>query len=230
MARNIVVSGASRGIGLCIAQQHTAKGDTVHIIARTLTPQVRELAEQHPNCVLHQGDVSDTGKLTPALQEIIAAIPHIDILYNVAAIFFEEDRKGLADLDIDRIPEMVNTNACGALRVLKGLAPIIDEHTTILNISSEAACIGTTEEVALYSYTMSKAALNIATKVYHNEHGKKRNAVVVCPGWVRTDMGGPAADLAPEYSAEKLVELAENLDKQDPDSLFFKYDGRALPW
>lgn len=230
MAKNIVISGASKGIGFCIAQQHTQKGDNVHIIARTLTDQVKKLAEENANCTLHQGDVSSTEKLALALAEIAAALPHIDILYNVAAIFFEEDRKGLAELDIDRIPEMVNTNACGALRVLKGLAGSIDEDTTILNVSSEAACIGTTEEVALYSYTMSKAALNIATKVYHNEHGKKRNAIVACPGWVRTEMGGPAADLAPEFSAEKLIELAENLDEMEPDHLFFKYDGRALPW
>ncbi len=230
MAKTIVVSGASRGIGFCIAQRHIQKGDSVHIIARTQTEQVINLAKENANAFLYQGDVSDTQKLAPALSQIKAAAAHIDILYNVAAVFFEEDRKGLAELDIDRIPEMVNTNACGALRVLKGLAPIIDEHTAIINVSSEAACIGTTEEVALYSYTMSKAALNIATKVYHNEHGKKRNAVVVCPGWVRTDMGGPTADLAPEYSAGKLIELAENLDKQDPSGLFFKYDGRLLPW
>lgn len=77
---------------------------------------------------------------------------------------------------------------------------------------------------------MSKAALNLATVVYCKEKERGRNAIVVDPGWMRTDMGGPNAAVDPEDSARGIIALAEGMDALNPECMFFKYDGRELQW
>ncbi len=231
MRKTVVVSGASRGLGFCLSRQHLEKGDQVHLIVRGKNEAVAQLMNNFPqDCCVHIGDVSSVAALKPALQEICAGTKHIDILYNVAAIFWPEDRKGICTADIDRMPEMFNVNACGALRVLQGLDARIDSNTHIVNITSESGCCTSTLERNLYAYSMSKAALNLATVIYAREKDWGRNAIVVDPGWMRTDMGGPDANVDPDLSARKIIDLAENMDRLESGHIFFKYTGKALPW
>ena len=70
----------------------------------------------------------------------------------------------------------------------------------------------------------------MATRQYVREHGDRRNIITVCPGWMRTDMGGAQADLDPMFSAGEIIRLAEHMDELEEGALFFKYDGRKLPW
>lgn len=228
--KRILISGASRGLGLCLTKKLLAEGNEVHAIVRTKTEEVTRLSEMYGTYHFYMGDVSRNERLKPALEEINNKVNRFDYIFNVAAIFWEKDRKGLMDLNIDEMGEMVQINAFGALRILKGLSEKIDGETKIINVSSESGCLTNCEDVGLYSYDISKAALNMATKIYDNEHGKKRNIIAVDPGWMRTDMGGASADLDPDFSAQKLIELAENIDSLEEGKLFFKYDGRALPW
>ncbi len=230
MGRTVIVSGASRGLGFCLSRQHAEKGDSVHMIVRKENAAVSELRARYSNCHVHLGDASSTATLAGAMQEICAECEHIDILYNVAAIFWPEDRKGISDTNIDRMPEMFNVNACGALRVLQGLDARIDERTHIVNVSSESGSCTSTLERNLYAYSMAKAALNLATVVYSREKDWGRNIIAVDPGWMRTDMGGPNADVDPEVSARGLMRLAEGMDDLEADHMFFKYDGRKLAW
>jgi NAD(P)-dependent dehydrogenase (short-subunit alcohol dehydrogenase family) len=227
----ILVSGAGRGLGFCIAKRHLLNGDIVHVIIRKFTEPVTKLTALYPGQYFpHLGDVSKTALLEPALKEIRCQTVCFDIIYNVAAIFWEKDRCGLQDLDIDNIPDMISVNTCGTLRVLKGLHNQIMEHTRIINVSSESGSIQNCMEKEKYSYNISKAALNMATKLYYNENEGKRKIISVCPGWMRTEMGGEIADLDPNFSAEKIIYLAKHMNELDPDTLFFKYDGRKLPW
>jgi NAD(P)-dependent dehydrogenase (short-subunit alcohol dehydrogenase family) len=232
--QTIIVSGASRGLGWCLVERHAEKGDTVHMIVRNGNDKTERLTAQNPNCFIHKGDVSSNKTLVPALQSIRKQVKKLDILYNVAAIFWQEDRKGFADLDLDKVPEMFGTNTCGQLRVIQGLAELITQDTRIVNLSSESGSMQNTEERGLYAYSMSKAALNLATKVYWREKEGKCSIIVVDPGWMRTDMGGPAAHLDPYFSADAIIELTAHWEKlAEPLSkgnLFFKYDGRVLPW
>lgn len=230
MSNTVVISGASRGLGFCLARLHAEKGDHVHMIIRKENDQVRDLLRKHTNCVIHIGDVSRTAAVATALQEICAAIEHIDILYNVAAIFREADRKGIRDTDIDSMHEMFDINACGALRVLQGLDSRIDTATHIINVSSESGSCTSTLETGLYAYSMAKAALNLATVVYAKEMNRGRNIIAVDPGWMRTDMGGPKAQVDPNESAQCIMKLAEKMDQLNPECMFFKYTGRELAW
>lgn len=230
MALDILVSGASRGLGYCIASRHLEAGDRVHLIVRKRTEAVEALVSKYPLCRVHIGDVSSDALIKDAIAELSQEVEEFSIIYNVAGIFWEKDRKGLKDLDIDEMVDMMNINAFGALRILKGLRDQIGEHTRIVNVSSESGSLGNCEEKGMYSYCMSKAALNMGTRVYDNEHGHSRHIITVCPGWMRTDMGGAAADLDPDVSAEAIIKLAVNMDQLPEGELFFKYDGRVLPW
>lgn len=230
MAREILVSGASRGLGYCIALLYLKAGESVHIIVRKRTDAVEELVHNYPLCHVYLGDVGSDAAIQDALSKLRENVEVFDLIYNVAGIFWEKDRRGLAYLDIDEMADMMNVNAFGALRILKGLAGQIKEKTRIVNISSESGSLTNCEERGMYSYCMSKAALNMATRQYVREHGDRRNIITVCPGWMRTDMGGAQADLDPMFSAEKIIRLAERMDELEEGKLFFKYDGRALPW
>lgn len=231
MAREIVVSGASRGLGASIARMHLEKGDIVHLIVRKESDFVKEAEKRYPEKVrVHFGDIASVSLLKNACREIIREIEHIDILYNVAAVFNEADKCGLNDLDFDIAPEIYNINALGPLRVLQQLDPVIDGKTRIVNVSSQSGSCEDTDEVTKYAYSMSKAALNFASKLYYREKQRGRNIIVVCPGWMRTDMGGAEADLDPDESAEGIIHLAEDMENLDPDWMFFKYNGSKIHW
>jgi NAD(P)-dependent dehydrogenase (short-subunit alcohol dehydrogenase family) len=235
MAQNtIVISGASRGLGFCLAEKHLQRGDIVHVIIRTKNEKITDLAAHNPHCFVHRGDISSYKTLDPAIKTIKEKTKKIDILYNVAAIFWPEDRKGILETDLDRAPEMFSTNTCGPLRVIQKLADKITPETKIVNISSESGSMETTMEKNLYAYSMSKAALNLATKIYWREKDGKCNIIVVDPGWMRTDMGGPTAHLDPYFSADSIIVLVDHWEKLEEHLakgyLFFKYDGRRLPW
>jgi NAD(P)-dependent dehydrogenase (short-subunit alcohol dehydrogenase family) len=225
--RIVLIAGASRGLGYCLAERHLALGDEVHMIVRKRTDAVERLLE-NPLAHAHIGDVSGEKLLLPAVESFHAAAKRLDILYNVAAVLPEKDLVGLPELETDIIAEVVNVNAAGPLRVLKLLSDRIGPDTRIINVSSESGSIENNEETCKYAYNMSKAALNLATKSYYNATHAK--IICVCPGWMRTDMGGQSAWLDPQFSAEKISELADRMDELEPGYLFYKYDGRKLPW
>lgn len=228
--KSILISGAGRGLGMCMAKRLLSLGNEVHVIVRKHTDAIDELCGKYRSYHVHIGDVSRDEKVAEALREVSEQTKRLDYVFNVAGIYWPKDRKGLSDLDIDEMAEMMHVNAFGPLRVLKGLDGRIDAETKIVNISSESGSIGNCEDKGMYSYDMSKAALNMATKIYSNEKGGKRRIITVCPGWMRTDMGGTGADLEPDFCAEKIINLAENMDSLPEEELFFKYDGRVLPW
>lgn len=230
MAETVLISGAGRGLGLCLTEIYLERGSEVHVIVRTLTDKIKSLQKKYENYYVHIGDVSEEALLSRAAGEILEQVDRLDYLYHTAGIFWENDRKGLLEQNIDEMAEMMNVNACGALRVLKSLDSLINSETRIIVVSSESGSLTNCQDKGQYSYNMSKAALNMGIRIYHNEHGNQGNIILVDPGWMRTDMGGQNAHLDPRFSAEQIILLAEGMDKRDKESLFYKYDGRALPW
>ncbi|MDR2631608.1 MAG: SDR family NAD(P)-dependent oxidoreductase [Spirochaetaceae bacterium] len=232
--KTIVISGASRGLGFCLAERLLQQDNIVHMIVRNKNEKTVNLSAHNPNCFIHIGDISSYKTLNPAIQTLKEKIKKIDVLYNVAAIFWPEDRKGILETNLDRAPEMFATNTCGPLRIIQKLADIITPETRIINISSESGSMENTLEKNLYAYSMSKAALNLATKIYWREKEGNCNIIVVDPGWMRTDMGGPTAHLDPYFSADSIIDLVDHWEKLEKHlakgNLFFKYDGRLLPW
>ena len=101
----------------------------------------------------------------------------------------------------------------------------------VVGISSESGSISTANREKEFDYCMSKAAMNMGTKLLGN-YLKKDNICVISvhPGWMRTDMGGQAADLDPEETARKLVEVFEKTRKAGISPRFIDNEGKDFPW
>jgi NAD(P)-dependent dehydrogenase (short-subunit alcohol dehydrogenase family) len=100
----------------------------------------------------------------------------------------------------------------------------------IVNISSGSGSLTRRTEGGEYSYAASKAALNMVTRVLAgNMRGEGITAVMISPGWVKTDMGGPNARLEPAESARGLLSVIDGLTPAD-SGRFLSYDGSELPW
>jgi len=126
------------------------------------------------------------------------------------------------------VMEVFNTNTLGAVRLIQALAPLMPEGARIVNVSSGMGALNDMGGGYL-GYRISKAALNVVTRVFTQElaaHGILVNSV--CPGWVRTDMGGAGATRSVEKGVETIVWLAT-----DPDAIesgYFWRDRKHIPW
>jgi NAD(P)-dependent dehydrogenase (short-subunit alcohol dehydrogenase family) len=124
------------------------------------------------------------------------------------------------------------TNALGPLRLTAALLPALRRGSVrrIIHLSSRMGSIGDNRMGGSYSYRLSKAALNMAVRNLHVDlHGEGFITVVLHPGWVQTDMGGPQAPLRPEQSVRGMLTLIDKLQPSD-SGRFLDFDGQELPW
>jgi NAD(P)-dependent dehydrogenase (short-subunit alcohol dehydrogenase family) len=230
--RVVVVTGANRGIGLEVARQLTAAGDTVILTGRTRAKAEQaaaELAGAGPGTVLpHQLDVTDAAGAARLTQTLGRDHGRVDALVNNAAILYDTwQRASGADLAVVR--EALEANLLGPWQVTLALLPLLraSGHGRVVNVSSEAGSLaGMTGGVP--AYRVSKAGLNALTRMLAAElraDGILVNAV--CPGWVATDMGGAGG--RPVAAGAAGVIWAVDLPDTGPTGGFFR-DGRPLPW
>lgn len=234
MNKKILITGASRGLGLCLTRKYLLDGDTVFAGVRDVSaPYIKELKEEYPNTLIPVVlEVAETASVIKAAEDISRYTDVIDILVNNAAIHNETSFEILEKADIDDCLQVYNVNSLGPLRVVKAFLPFIRKSNSakIINISSESGSISTCWREKEFDYCMSKAALNMETKLLSN-YLKKDNVIVltVHPGWMRTDMGGQNAHLDPYETASKLVDLFNNIsDIENP--VFIDNDGNTYPW
>jgi len=198
--RTVIVTGAGRGLGFSITRKHVEMGDRVYAMDCDLTDELKSLAETSERLSIYYCDTGSTESVAEAARDVLAAGKRLDIIYNVAGIFRFEDKTGLEHTDLDAGLQMFNVNALGPLRVCRAVWPLIQEGTLVVNISSEAGSIGGSRRKQEYCYCMSKAALNMGSKILSNELWDRSARVISFhPGWLRTRMGGPDA-FASKYS------------------------------
>ncbi len=235
MDKKIFISGASRGLGLNLVKKYLEQGDTVYAGARNPgSEHIAELCEQYPALKVYALDVSDTEAVDKCFRMLSQDTEHIDILINNAGIQAETSFNTIEETDIDEALAVYNTNALGPLRVVKNFLPLLKNSPTsfVVNISSGAGSVQLTEIAKEYDYRMSKAALNMATKILHNHFkGMGVRIAAVDPGWLKTDMGMRSGGYMDPYeSATKLYELFDKLYHGADDLLFMNNEGKTLPW
>jgi NAD(P)-dependent dehydrogenase (short-subunit alcohol dehydrogenase family) len=178
-------------------------------------------------------DVTDADSIRAAVAEVRGLFGRIDVLVNNAAILKEgllpEDTSVL-DVSGDLVNLTFLTNTVGPLRMIQATVPGMRErgYGRIVNLSSGAGQLAEMGS-GFPAYRLSKSALNALTRITAAELGAHEIKInSVCPGWVRTDMGGPHATRTVEHGAETAVWLA-TLPEDGPSGGFFR-DMKPVPW
>ncbi len=234
--RVALVTGANRGMGLEIVRQLSRLGLIAVLAARDLEKgkvAAATLAAEELDVPIVALDVTDADSIRAAVAEVRGLFGRIDVLVNNAAILKEgllpEDTSVL-DVSGDLVNQTFLTNTVGPLRMIQATVPGMRErgYGRIVNLSSGA---GQLAEMGggFPAYRLSKSALNALTRITAAELGAHEIKVnSVCPGWVRTDMGGPHATRTVEHGAETAVWLA-TLPEDGPTGGFFR-DMKPIPW
>jgi NAD(P)-dependent dehydrogenase (short-subunit alcohol dehydrogenase family) len=235
MADTVFITGADKGLGLALAARFLEGG--FHVFAGCLGrgENLRPLAARAPDrLTIVPQDVTDPASVRRSAQEVGRAADHLDVLINNAGITLKAAHALLPNLDLGdgHLEAMMNVNAFGPLRVVQALLPLLEKgrRKRILTVTSEAGSIGQCCRESWFGYSMSKAAANMQCQILQRWLGPKGFKVLaIQPGWMRTDMGGPDADIAPEVSAAGLFVLATR--DWPPDApVYVDYTGKPLPW
>lgn len=233
--KTVLIAGASRGLGYFLAQKYLEDG--AFVLAGVRKPdsgQLAVLAERYPDRLIQLPmDVADTASVEKAAALAAKKVRYVDVVINNAGIHAESSFQTLEQTDLDDCTPVYNVNAVGPLRVVKAFLPLIPGNggALIVNISSESGSISTAGREKEFDYCMSKAALNMGTKLLDNYLcGRGIKVIAVHPGWMRTDMGGMNADLDPYETACKLVRLFDGVDVKNRELTFMDNEGKAYPW
>jgi NAD(P)-dependent dehydrogenase (short-subunit alcohol dehydrogenase family) len=236
-ARIALVTGANRGMGFETCRQLAQRGCRVILTSRDVAmgeAAAAELAGQGLAVTYHALDVTDADSLQTLLGRLEATVGRVDVLVNNAAVYLDE---GISVLDVP--PETwratMETNFFGPVALCQALIPgmLRRGYGRVVNVSSGAGQSTMTDDYAP-SYSASKAALNALTRMLaagvRAANLRSSNVLVnaVCPGWVRTEMGGPGADRSVEEGADTIVWLA-TLPDGGPGGGFFR-DRKPIPW
>jgi NAD(P)-dependent dehydrogenase (short-subunit alcohol dehydrogenase family) len=222
LSRVALVTGTSRGIGAEIARQLAADHGFV-VYAGARDPDDVEEAE---GIVPIELDVTAEDEIFAAQERIGSDVGHLDALVNNAGVY--GDPVGAADYDIDRAHEVLEVNTFGPWRLSEAFLPLLrrSDAPRIVNVSSGAGQLSDMNG-GRGAYRVSKAALNALTKTLAwDEQDIKINSM--CPGWVRTDMGGAGAPKSVEEGADTAVWLA-TLPDDGPTGGFFR-NRKPIPW
>lgn len=241
MGKTVFVSGADRGVGLALAAVWLSKGHTVFAGQYAKETQgLTELQQQYGE-QLHivQLDVSSDESVAGAANIVSDRAGQLDLLFNNAAILGDIRAKITDTLNYTEIMDVFNVNTLGCLRMSQSFMPLLlkSKTKTIVNISSEAGSISNCSRDSWYAYCMSKAALNMQSKLIHNGIKPLGGRVLVMhPGWVQTYMQGKldaGAELTPEQSASSITHVVEEKLAQDlslAECEYVDYKGTAMNW
>jgi NAD(P)-dependent dehydrogenase (short-subunit alcohol dehydrogenase family) len=228
-----VITGANRGLGHAAAQHLAKIGHLVIAAARTLADLEPLRAElQHGGYMIecHPLDVTDGDSVAALSRWLGERFGRVDVLINNAGILMGPYGMSVLDLPLDNLRATLETNLFGMLRVTQALLPLMRESRAgrVVNLSSGMGQLSDMGAGAP-AYRISKTAVNALTRTLAAElagSGIKVNAV--CPGWCRTDLGGPNAPLSAEEGIDTVVWLA-TLPEDGPSGGFFR-DRQPIPW
>jgi NAD(P)-dependent dehydrogenase (short-subunit alcohol dehydrogenase family) len=218
----ILISGAGRGLGEELARQYAAEGWKVYGTVRSPDARVPAGVERLI------ADVTDPAQVA-ALAKTLRGEP-LDVLFCNAGII---GKRGMALGSFDYVSwqEVFRVNVLGAAALAEALVENVAAggRKVIAMMSSRLGSIAESSGMTL-PYATSKAALNMLVKgLAATLESRGIMVVALSPGWVRTDMGGASAPLAPETSVAGLRNVIANLDSAD-SGRFFSHDGSPIPW
>ncbi|MDX2145589.1 MAG: SDR family oxidoreductase [Rhodospirillaceae bacterium] len=235
-AATILITGASRGLGLEFVRQYAERGDEVIATARNPdeAPELRVLAAQNARITIEQLDVAAPTSIAALAARYRGRA--IDVLINNAGLLGDVEAQQLGSLDVQEFQTLMMVNAYGPLAVSDAFRDHVasSRQKKIIAISSGNGSVSA-ERVpgGLYFYRSSKAALNILMRgLYSDLEGQGIVVGVISPGAVDTDMGRAAGGgdrLSPAVSVERMINVIDGLSRETNDK-FYRYDGATRPW
>ncbi len=228
MAR-VLITGAGRGIGLALARQYAESGDEVIACVRDpeASAALKELAADGAVKIVRM-DLSDFDTITAARQEI-GDMP-IDIVINNGG-WVGGRHQGIDDVDIAEWHRTLDINTIAPLLVARAFKPnlVASGNGKLMNVSSQLAA-STWPMGGMLIYSTTKAALcKIGQILAIDWKDEPIISALMHPGWVRTDMGGPNAEITADESARGIRNVIANLTKADSGK-FYKWNGDIHPW
>lgn len=230
-----LITGGNRGLGRETARQLAAQGYRVLLGARDLEAGraiARELGDSISTGSVEAVELDVTSSEQAArLRGVVERLGRLDALVNNAGITGSSAyRTSILDLDLGDFAQVMDVNVTGALRVSSAVVPLMRARGRgcIVNVSSGMGQLLDMGQGAP-AYRLSKTALNAFTRVLSQELSETRIRVnAVCPGWVRTDLGGPNASLSVEEGVRGIV-WAATLAEDGPTGGFFRH-GKPIDW
>jgi NAD(P)-dependent dehydrogenase (short-subunit alcohol dehydrogenase family) len=228
---NVLITGTNRGIGLEFVRQYLQRGDSVFATCRELgkAGELRELQATNPELRILTLDAADTDTY-PALLEQLGKEP-IDIFINNAGVYGPRAAQFGNVTEQDWL-EVFRVNTIAPLLLTQVLIGNFrkGEGHRLVYVTSKMGSIADNSSGGSYLYRSSKTALNQVVKSLAADLADDGLiAVVIHPGWVKTDMGGPNALIDTRTSVTGMVAVIDGLGPEESGK-FFNYDGSLIPW
>jgi len=224
----VFITGANRGLGLEYARQYADAG--WRVVATARSPEKAEaLRALGPRVTIHHLDVADLAAVAALGRELAAET--VDVLIANAGVFeAREMTAATVPASATAWERTFRVNAMAPLALAGAFHAQVarSEQRKMIAMTSRLGSMGANSDGGLYAYRSAKAALNAVWRSFALDHSDVI-AVLLHPGWVRTDMGGAGALLDPEASVAGLRRVIANLGPSD-SGRFYNYDSSPIPW
>jgi NAD(P)-dependent dehydrogenase (short-subunit alcohol dehydrogenase family) len=224
-----LIIGASRGLGLALADEYLKRGwqviATVRGNART---GLNDLADRHRDHLeIEQLDINRSDQLAALRTKLEGR--RIDLLFVNAGVA-NDPEETIADVSTEEFTRIMLTNALSPMRTVEALQHLVPAGGAIAAMSSGLGSVADNESGGWEVYRASKAALNTLMRSFAARHSDSRRAMfVIAPGWVRTDMGGPQASLDIRESIPRVVDVITK-HTGEPGLRYLDYRGQTVRW
>ncbi|SNY72267.1 SDR family NAD(P)-dependent oxidoreductase [Pantoea sp. GL120224-02] len=220
--------GASRGLGFALAETMLLRGYQVVATGRAhSTDKLSQLAARYPQqLTVETVDITDPEQVSALHQRL--ADTEFDMLFVNAGVK-NDDRETIADVSTEEFTRVMVTNALSPLRVIETFKDRVSPSGTIAVMSSGQGSLTNNTNGNYEVYRGSKAALNMFMRSFAARHQDARTLLLMAPGWVQTDMGGPEARLTIDESIPNLLNTMEAYAGRT-GLHYLDYLGRVVPW
>lgn len=226
MSRTALVAGATRGLGLEWVRRYLAEG--WQVIATTVEPSAALDAMGCDALEIRSLDITDAAgvaALKTALRDRV-----LDVVHIVAGVFQASDAP-IWEQPSEEILRLLQANAIGGIRLAETLSPLVPSRGAFAFTSSGMGSMARNDRGDVDLYRISKAALNMLVRSFAARHaGEGRGVLLFCPGWAKTDMGGPHATVEVEDSVAGMYGWIDGAREEPGGPVFREYSGQIVPW